>query len=118
MDCLQDLKAGQVEWNGVLDLSVEENLKRIFDPDSQVRGEEATAIADEELDSSLEPQLIMAPGTMHFCAGDKEGAKELFGKSPSMDPEDSLARLTLLIIGWIAGRASESPHRKELLSLD
>lgn len=115
---LRDLKVGRVKWNGVLDLSVEEKLKRVFDLASQARWAEAMAIADRELESSFDPQLIMAAGMMHFCADDNEGASELFGNSLSMDPENSLARLMLFTIDWSAGRASESPHREDLLSLD
>jgi S1-C subfamily serine protease len=115
---LQDLKAGQAKWNGVLDLSVEAKLKRITAKAVQGRWAEAMALADGELEGSLDPQLLMAAGIMHFCAGDDGGARRLFGNSLSMDPENNLARLMLFIIDWLADRSSVSPHRQELLALD
>jgi S1-C subfamily serine protease len=117
-DFLQDLKAGQVKWNGVLDLSVEAKVKRITEKAAQGRWAEAMALADRELKVSFAPQLVMAAGMMHFCAGDNGGAKRLFGNSLSMDPEDNLARLMLFIIDWLVDRSVENPHRQELLALD
>jgi S1-C subfamily serine protease len=115
---LQDLKAGKVKWNGVLDLTVDVKLKRITEAAAQGRWEEAMALADKELEASFAPLLVIAGGMMHFCAGDNEGAKRLFGQSLSMDPGNNLARLMLLTIDWLGGRSSENPHRKELLALD
>jgi tetratricopeptide (TPR) repeat protein len=115
---LQDLKAGQVKWNGVLDLSVEAKLKQITEKAAQGRWVEAMALADKELKLSFAPQLVMAAGMMHFCAGENQGAKQLFGQSLSMDPENDLARLMLFIIDWVAGRSSANPHRQALLALD
>ncbi len=115
---LEDLKAGQVKWNGVLDLSVEAKLKRITAKAAQSLWAEAMALADRELEVSFDPQLAMAAGIMHFCAGDKDGAKRLLGNSLSIDPENTLARLMLFIIDWLADRSLLNPHRQELLALD
>ncbi len=115
---LQDVKAGQVKWNGVLDLSVEAKLKGITDKAAQGRWAEAMALADKELKVSFDPQLVMAAAMMHFCAGDEQGARGLFGQSLSMDAENDLARLMLFIIDWLAGRSSVNPYRQELLALD
>jgi S1-C subfamily serine protease len=115
---LQDVKAGQVKWNGVLDLSVEAKLKRITQKAARGRWAEAMALADRELKASFDPQLVMAGGMMHFSAGDNRGAKRLFGDSLSMDPENNPARLMLFIIDWLEERSAVNPHRQELLSLD
>ena len=115
---LQDLKAGHVKWNGVLDLSVEAKLKQITEKAAQGRWVEAMALADKELKLSFAPQLVMAAGMMHFCAGENQGAKRLFGQSLSMDAENDLARLMLFIIDWVTGRSSVNPHRQALLALD
>ena len=115
---LQDLKAGQVKWNGVLDLSVEAKLKRITETARKGRWAEAMALADNELKLSSAPQLVMAAAMMHFCASDNQGARRLFGQSLSMDAENNLARLMLFMVDWLAGRSSVNPHRQELLSLD
>jgi S1-C subfamily serine protease len=115
---LQDLKAGQVKWNGILDLSVEAKLKGITEKAAQGRWAEAMALADKELKVSFVPQLVMAAGMMHFFAGDHGGAKRLFGNSLSMDADNNLARLMLFIIDWLADRSSVNPHRQDLLALD
>ncbi len=115
---LQDLKAGQVKWNGVLDLSVDAKLKRITEKAAEGRWAEGVALADRELKVSFAPQLVMAAGMMHFFAGDNQGAKRLFGNSLSMDAESNLARLMLFIIDWLEGRSAVNPHRKELLALN
>lgn len=115
---LQDLKAGQVKWNGDLDLSVEAKLKRITEMAAKGRWAMAMAMADKELKFSFDPSLVMAAGMMHFCAGDNQSAKQLFGQSLSMDPENSLAKLMLFIIDWLAGCSSVSPYRQELLAMD
>lgn len=115
---LEELKAGQVKWNGVLDLSVEAKLKGIIEKAQKGRWAEGVALADNELRISFDPRLVMAAGMMHFCAGDNEGAKRLFSNSLSMDAENHLARLMLFIIGWLEERSPVSPHQEELLSLD
>ena len=115
---LQALKVGQIKWNGILDLSVEIKIKRITGKAVEGRWAEALALADKELKLSSAPQLVMAAGMMHFCAGDNRGAKRLFADSLSMDAENNLARLMLYIVDWLEGRSSGSPHRKELLALD
>jgi S1-C subfamily serine protease len=115
---LQDLKGGQIKWNGILDLSVETKIKRITEKAVEGRWAEALSLADKELKLSSAPQLVMAAGMMHFCAGDNGGAKRLFADSLSMDTENNLARLMLYIVDWLEDRSSESPHREELLDLD
>jgi S1-C subfamily serine protease len=115
---LHDLKAGQIKWNGLLDLSVEAKLKKITETATNGRWAEAMAMVDKELKLSFDPSLVMAGGMMHFCAGEYEGASRLFGQSLSMDVENNLSRLMLFIIDWLADRSSVNPHRQELLALD
>ncbi|MBW1963578.1 MAG: trypsin-like peptidase domain-containing protein, partial [Deltaproteobacteria bacterium] len=118
IDFLKDLKAGNLKWNGVLDLSVEEKLERIFKPATDARWAEAMAAADKELKTSSDPHLVMAAGIMHFCAGDQPGGKKFFEQSLSMDSENSIARLMLFILDWLNGPASQSPYRNGLVALD
>jgi tetratricopeptide (TPR) repeat protein len=115
---LQDLKAGQVKWNGILDLSVEEKVREIFRTASQGRWADAMAMADKELKVSSDPSLVLTGGMMHFCAGDHAGARLLFDRSVSMVPENSLARLMLYIIDWLADAPPSKMHGEALLGLD
>jgi S1-C subfamily serine protease len=115
---IQELKAGQVKWNGVLDLSLDIKLKQITDKAKQRKWADATAMADKELRLSLDPTLVMAAGMMHFCAGDTDGAGRLFGQALSMDNENNKAKLMLFIIDWLIGKSHVSTYRQELLALD
>ena len=118
VDFLKELKAGQVKWNGVLDLSVEAKIKKILDLAEQRRWSEAQSLADRELETSLDPTLVLAAAMIHFCAGDAKKAGPLFEKALSMDDKNVQARMLLFIIDWMDGRASESIHRHDLLGLD
>jgi len=97
---------------------VEDKLKGITEAAGRGRWAEGMDMADKELELSLDPRLVMAGAMMHFCAGDNQGAKRLFGQSLSIDPENNLAKLMLFIIDWRGGQSSVSPHRQDLLALE
>ena len=118
VDFLQELKAGKVKWNGVLDLSVDAKIKKILDLAEERRWSEAQSLADQELETSLDPNLVLAAAMIHFCAGDHEKAGPLFGKALSMDDKNDQARLLLFLIDWLADRSSASPYGRDLLALD
>ena len=115
---LNELKAGQTKWNGVLDLSVDIKIKQITDLARKGQWDKAGALADKELKVSLDPMLVMATGMMHFCSQDYQGAKHLFGQALSMDTENYHARLMLFLIDWLKGRSAASPYRQGLIALD
>ncbi len=115
---LRGLKAGQVKWNGVLDLSIDAKLKKITEMAGRRRWVEAKALADKELELSFAPTLVMAAGMMHFCSRDYQGASHLFGQALSIDAENDNAKLMLFLIDWLTGKSSVSPYRQELLALD
>ena len=117
-DFIRELKSGQVKWNGVLDLSLDKKLKQITDRAKQGKWTDAKDMADRELKRSLDPTLVMAAGMMHFCAGDDNGAKKLFGQALSIDNENNKAKLMLFIIDWLIGKSHGSIYRQELLALD
>jgi tetratricopeptide (TPR) repeat protein len=115
---LQELKAGKVKWNGVLDLSVDAKIKKILDLAEERRWSEAQLLADQELESSFDPTLVLAAAMIHFCAGDQEKAGPLFEKALSMDDKNDQARWMLFLIDWLAGRSAASPYGRALLALD
>ncbi|MGD2187986.1 MAG: hypothetical protein PVI71_17785, partial [Desulfobacterales bacterium] len=115
---LDELKSGQAKWNGVLDFSIEDTLEKIKDKATQGLWAEAQALADEELKSNQQPEMIMAAGMMHFCTGDNPGARKLFSRTLSMDAENPEAMLMLFLIDWLNGEGAESVHREALLDLD
>jgi len=115
---LQQVKAGKLKWNGVLDLSVDAKIKAILDLAEEERWSEAQALADKELEKSFEPTLVTAAAMIHFCAGDYQNAGALFEKALSLDDENDQARWMLLLIDWLADSLVTSPHRQELRALD
>jgi tetratricopeptide (TPR) repeat protein len=118
VEFLKELKAGQVKWNGELDFSVEESLKKIRETARMGRWAEAQSLADEGLTHSYQPELVMGAAMMHFCAGDRQGAKRLFSQSLSMDDENNEAKLMLYLIDWLAAHKEARSYRAELLALD
>jgi S1-C subfamily serine protease len=115
---LNELKAGQTKWNGVLDLSVDIKLKQITDLARKGQWDKARSLADKELKVSFDPILVMAAGMMHFCSEDYKRAKHLFDQALSMDTENNHARLMLFLIDWLKGRSAVSSYRQELIALD
>jgi S1-C subfamily serine protease/tetratricopeptide (TPR) repeat protein len=115
---LRELKAGKVKWNGVLDLSVNAKIKKIMDLADKRRWSEAQALADQELQTSFDPTLLLTAAMIHFCADDREKAGILFEKALSMDDKNDQARLMLFLIDWLADRSTASPYGRELLALD
>ena len=115
---IQDLKAGQMKWNGVLDLSLDTKLKQITDRAKKGKWDDAKAMAVKELRFSRDPALVMAAGMMSFCDEDNDGARKLFNQVLSMDDENNTAKLMLFIIDWRTGKSHVNPYRQELLDLD
>jgi len=117
-DLLLELKAGQIKWNGVLDFSVDDDLKKIREKAGQGRWAEATRLADAKLAASLQPAMVTAAAMMHFCAADYEGARKIFLQAITMDADDYQARLMLTLIDWLVDSPTVSPQRQTLLDLD
>jgi tetratricopeptide (TPR) repeat protein/serine/threonine protein kinase len=115
---VEELKAGQAKWNGELDFSIEDTIKKIKDKAAQGLWAEAQNMADEQLKSNPQPEMIMAAAMMHYCTGDDRGAQNLFSQTLSMDAENPEARLMLFLIDWLAGEGSSSSYREELLAAD
>ncbi len=118
VEFLKEIKAGQAKWNGLLDFSIDDTLKKIRDKALEGRWAEAQTLADEELKKSQQPALVLGAGMMHFCAGDLTGARRLFTESLSMDSENNDARLMLYLIDWLADKEEGRAYRDDLLNLD
>ena len=115
---IDELKAGRPKWNGVLDLSATDQISDIHDLALAGKWVEAQRQADQSLEGSNAPSLIMAAAIMHYCNGDMAGAAGLLDRALSIDQENYQARLlrALVEIGGRNGR--ESSSLKNLLSLD
>ena len=114
----QEIKAGRAKWNGVLDLSIDSKIEQITRLAGRHEWQTARELADKELQTSLNPTLILAAAMTHFMNGDRPGAGFLFDQAVSMDADDGTARLMLYIIDWLNGRADQNRFRREFLSLN
>jgi len=115
---LQEFKAGQAKWNGVIDFSVEASLAKIRETAVHGRWAEAMAAADEKLGRNPQPVMVAAAGMLHFCNADYPGARRRFTQSLSMDPEDDQARLMLALIDWLTDSRTETGYRQFLAEAD
>jgi S1-C subfamily serine protease len=115
---LQEIKAGSVKWNGVLDLSVEAKIDSMLDLAEKGQWSKAQSLADEELETSNDPTLVLAAAMIHFSAGNHEKAGNLFEQALSMDAKNDQARLMLFLIDWLVDRPAGRPHRLTLLARD
>lgn len=113
-----ELKRGEVKWKGVLDLTVDDKIKKISELALKAQWPEARSLAEKELESSPDPSLVMAAGMMHFCSGDQSSARRRFKQLLSMDAENNRARLMLYIIDWMDSKIISRAHRQDLLNLD
>lgn len=115
---LNELKAGQRKWNGVPDLSIDLKIQTIKELAFQGNWNRAMKQVDTTLRYSLDPQLIVAAGMIHYCNGDHIGAGYFFNQAISIDPERYETRFMLYLIDWWAGDFRTSPHRRHLKELD
>jgi S1-C subfamily serine protease len=115
---LQEIKAGKTKWNGILDLEVDRRIEEVKLLAVQKKWTEAQALADNKLQGSSNPALIMTAGIMHFCSGDRQGAAVLFERAVSIDTQNGMARFMLFLIDWMHGRSRLNPDRQEFLELD
>ncbi|MBW2063896.1 MAG: trypsin-like peptidase domain-containing protein [Deltaproteobacteria bacterium] len=115
---LSSVKAGNTKWNGVLDFSLEDKLKRMREHAREGRWLAAQEIAEREIGGNPNPQLVTASAIMSFCRGDFPNAAKRFSQSLSMNPENMEARLMLYLMDWMTGKKETSRHRAALMGLD
>lgn len=115
---IQALKKGDMKWNGVLDLTVDEKLKNIRDIARERRWADAQALADKAVKLNPDPTMIMAAGILHYCAGDTQGSKNYLRQAVSIDRENNTAKFLLYWINRSAGKTGEDSYRSELLGMD
>jgi len=115
---IQALKKGDMKWNGVLDLTVDEKLKNIREIARERRWADAQTLADKEVKLNPDPTMIMAAGILHYCAGDTQGSKNYLRQAVSIDRENNTAKFLLYWINRSAGKTGEDSYRRELLGMD
>ena len=115
---IDELKAGRPKWNGVLDLSASERISELQELALAGNWAEARLRADQNLEESNVPALIMAAAMMHYCSGDLAGAAVLLDRALSIDHENYEARLLRALIESRGRQGLESNSLTELMALD
>ena len=115
---IDELKAGRPKWNGVLDLSTAEKIKKITETALAGQWMEAQQKADQSLEDSDAPSLVVTAAMMHFCNRDMIGAGTLLERALSIDPENYQARLISALIEKTSPKGKDTVHLNYLLNLD
>ena len=115
---LEEIKAGHLKWNGILDLSAGAKIARIVDSARAGRFAEAVEQAEAEVAQSQDPNLVKTAGMMNFCLNKYERARFFFERSLSMEPLDNPSLMMLYLIDWLDKGPGKSPHQTQLAALD
>ena len=115
---LREIMAGRPKWNGVLDLSIDKKLQAITEAAERRRWSQARQSAEDALQTSQDPALVMASAIMQVCANDYPGARKRFGQALSMDATNGLALFMLYLLDWVESRPPDDGLSRALLALD
>lgn len=115
---IDELKIGRPKWDGVLDLSAAEAIGQITELAMAGKWIEAQRKADQRIEESNSPAMIMAGAVMHYGSGDLSGAMDLLDKAISMDQENFEARLLRALIDTVALKKSHNSELNRLMTLD
>jgi S1-C subfamily serine protease len=115
---VEELKSGHLKWNGVPDLEEEEKVNILVELARARKWNDAAKEADEALEGSTSPAVLMSAGLIHFCSGNYNRARSLFHDSLSMDDSNGTVRLMLYLIDWIQHSERNQTQSRKLRSLD
>ncbi len=115
---LEELKAGRIKWNGIVNLSLDAAINEILALAGEMKWRQALAMADTTLKTSVDSGLILLAGVLNVCLGDAENARYRFEEALSINENNQNARWMLFLLDWLNGRSGESRYRQVLLGLD
>ena len=115
---IDELKRGRPKWNGVLDLSAAERIGEIQDLALAGKWVESQRRADQSLEGSNSPALIMGAAVMHYCNGDFAGAAQLTDRALSIDHENYEAMLLKALVESSGKLGWDSTSLTRLMNLD
>lgn len=115
---LDELKRGRPKWNGVIDLSADTKIKEIRNLAHAGDWPEAMNKADQSLEDSIDPALMLAASIMHYCNDDLAGSRRLLDRILSIDGEYHEARLMRALSEEPGFSRLQNKHIKQLLELD
>jgi S1-C subfamily serine protease len=117
-DFLEELKAGRIKWNGIVNLSLDTTINEILALAGEMKWRQALALAETALQTSVDPGLIMLAGILNVCMDDFKTARHRFQEAVSISENNQNARWMLYLLDWLNRRSGESPYRQGLLDLD
>jgi S1-C subfamily serine protease len=115
---LDEIKAGKLKWNGVIDLGVEARVASITAKALEADWRGAVEMVETALQESSEPVLYMLSGILNLCLGDLATAQQRLSQTLSMDPDNNQAAFFLYLIRPVDEDQSANTHFRQLLSLD
>jgi S1-C subfamily serine protease len=114
---IKAIKAGQPQWDGILDFSLKSKLEQITNLAIENKFKEATELAETMLKTSKAPILLFAAGMLNFCTRDLIKSKHFFKKLSLLDKENITSRLMLYIIDWIKTSETTDDFTKHLFAM-
>ncbi|MEX1302407.1 MAG: trypsin-like peptidase domain-containing protein [Desulfotignum sp.] len=115
---LEELKAGRIKWNGIVNLSLDATINEILALAGEMKWQQALAMADTTLKTSVDSGLILLAGILNVCMDDFKNARYRFQEALSISENNQNARWMLFLLDWLDRRSGESPYRQALLNLD
>lgn len=115
---LDEIKAGRLKWDGVIDLGVEARTKTITAKALTGEWRAAVDMAETALQTSTEPVLYLLSGILNLCLGDSVAAYRRLRQTLSMDPDNNQAAFFLYLLDNPGDHQPVSPSFQQLLALD
>ncbi len=115
---IDELKDGQVKWNGVIDFSVKSKIDAIKAAAASGNWAKALDLANQSLEDSNDPFILTTAAMIHLCTGDFGSAARLFDRTLSIDAENDQARLMHYLADRRQGSGLRNAHQRHLINLD
>jgi len=114
---IENLKAGQPKWNGILDFNLDIKLKDILALALEHKYREAASLTETMLEAGNDPVLLFTAAVLYFCSNDKDRSRDLFSQVISIEGENTISKLMLHIIDWITGQNISGILTKDLFTM-
>ena len=115
---IDELKKGQVKWNGVIDFSVKAKIDAIKAAAASGNWTKAQDLANQDLEDSNDPFILTTAAMIHLCTGDFDRAARLFDRTLSIDAENNLAHLAHYLADRHQLSGLRNAHLRYLINLD
>ncbi|MCM2286548.1 MAG: trypsin-like peptidase domain-containing protein [Desulfobacula sp.] len=112
------IKAGQPQWDGVLDFSLPSKLEEITNLALENEFKKAEELSETMLKTSNDPILLFASAMLKFCTTDFDQSASYFKRLCSMEPENHTSRLMLYIMAWLSGKDQPDALTRNLFDMD